>query len=200
MCCTWFAHDCAWATWAYVLEGVWTFWPRMFRSRTFRPRTLCPQMFWPHLFPGADVSAKSVNSALLSLIFPSHHPPCWVCALPYSSEACEQCSSFIHLSLPPPPPEFVPFLTAQKRMNSALLSFIFPSPPPPPLLSLCPSLQLRSAWTVLFFHSSFPPPPPPPHWVCALPYSSEARDQCSSFIHLCSVFSVLAFYDRCFTT
>ena len=22
MCCTWFAHDCAWATWAYVLETV----------------------------------------------------------------------------------------------------------------------------------------------------------------------------------
>ena len=22
MCCTWFAHDCAWATWAYMLETV----------------------------------------------------------------------------------------------------------------------------------------------------------------------------------
>ena len=22
MCCTWFAHDCAWATWAYVLKTV----------------------------------------------------------------------------------------------------------------------------------------------------------------------------------
>ena len=22
MCCTWFAHDCTWATWAYVLETV----------------------------------------------------------------------------------------------------------------------------------------------------------------------------------
>ena len=106
-----------------VFTGGWMFWPQTFRSRTFWPRTLRPQTFWPHLFPGADVSAKRVKSALLSLIFPSHHPPSWVCALPYSSEAHEQCSSFIHLSLPPPP-EFVPFLTAQKRVNSALLSFI----------------------------------------------------------------------------